>query len=321
MRHVTPGRKTVDLVLDREHGRAHYGGLMVCGSVWSCPVCAAKITERRRRELLDALDREPGRWTLAMVTYTLQHSRADTLAEVRDALLDAYRRVIRGAPWKRFRDRWGVAGYVKALEVTYGEHGWHPHCHVLLVLDRDQLSESESAAMRGWLSDRFVRMVAKNERYASDYHAVDLVVGDQALASYTTKTSWGAVDELTKAPVKAGRDGGQSPWELLDRYGSGDKQAGALFKEYALTMKGSRQQTFSRGTRDLLGMGADLSDQVLAELEQEAGVVLATLTVDEWKTVCRRRARGLLLEVASSGNVLWLWSFLASLGIGPPGDE
>ncbi len=32
-------------------GTARFGGLEICGSVWLCPVCAAKITERRRREL------------------------------------------------------------------------------------------------------------------------------------------------------------------------------------------------------------------------------------------------------------------------------
>ena len=40
----------------REHGTASYGGLQTCGSVWTCPVCAAKIAERRRVELLDAME-------------------------------------------------------------------------------------------------------------------------------------------------------------------------------------------------------------------------------------------------------------------------
>ena len=31
------------------HGKAYYQGLMACGSVWTCPVCAAKIAERRHQ--------------------------------------------------------------------------------------------------------------------------------------------------------------------------------------------------------------------------------------------------------------------------------
>ena len=34
--------------------KAFYSGLNVCASVWTCPVCAAKITERRKLELEQA---------------------------------------------------------------------------------------------------------------------------------------------------------------------------------------------------------------------------------------------------------------------------
>jgi hypothetical protein len=37
-------------------GKAFYKGLFVCGRLWTCPVCAAKISERRRVELASALD-------------------------------------------------------------------------------------------------------------------------------------------------------------------------------------------------------------------------------------------------------------------------
>lgn len=39
----------------KQHGTAHYGGLQTCASVWACPVCSAKISERRRAELLAAM--------------------------------------------------------------------------------------------------------------------------------------------------------------------------------------------------------------------------------------------------------------------------
>src|SRR4051794_16390042 len=41
---------TVDVLYSPQHKSAHYGGLMVCGSVWVCPLCAAKISEHRRVE-------------------------------------------------------------------------------------------------------------------------------------------------------------------------------------------------------------------------------------------------------------------------------
>ena len=42
---------------DPEKPRAFYGGLEVCANVWACPVCAAKISERRREELKKPLMR------------------------------------------------------------------------------------------------------------------------------------------------------------------------------------------------------------------------------------------------------------------------
>jgi hypothetical protein len=34
---------TVDVLYSPHHQSAHYGGLMVCGSIWVCPLCAAKF--------------------------------------------------------------------------------------------------------------------------------------------------------------------------------------------------------------------------------------------------------------------------------------
>ena len=39
-----------------EHKKAFYGGVMVCGKVFTCPVCAAKVQERRRLEIAQAFD-------------------------------------------------------------------------------------------------------------------------------------------------------------------------------------------------------------------------------------------------------------------------
>ena len=307
MRHMLGN--SVDVMYSGHVGSAHYKGLMTCGSVWVCPVCAAKITERRRQELSQAL--EGGEYHLVLATFTFQHSRADGLRELRDYLNDAYRRVIRGAPWQRVRARYGLVGYVGAQEITHGANGWHPHKHVLYICDRE-LSASEVDAFQSWVSARFERFLAKMGRYASSIHGVQVQAGGDALARYVSK--WGLVEELTKSPVKSGK-GGRSPFELLDAFAAGDVQAGALFREYAEAMKGSKQLTWSDGLRELLAAGEELSDLELAKLEEEEAEVLVSLTRDQWRVICRERKRGLLLEVASSGRREWVWAFLAGLGL------
>ena len=59
---------------------AGYSGLASCGSVWSCPQCAAKIATRRADELsrvMRAVDEAGG--SAFLLTLTMRHSRGDRL--------------------------------------------------------------------------------------------------------------------------------------------------------------------------------------------------------------------------------------------------
>ena len=45
------------VVIDTPDGRrAGFGGLVTCGSVWACPVCAAKVATKRAEDLAAVLD-------------------------------------------------------------------------------------------------------------------------------------------------------------------------------------------------------------------------------------------------------------------------
>ena len=317
MKHIVPGRSTVDVMYSKRVKRAHLKGVMRCGSVWVCPVCSSTITERRRVELGEALARRPD-LVPVLVTVTLQHHRGDPLAELVGDLNESWRRVKRGDPWGRQVKRLGIRGYVSALEVTFGlQNGWHPHKHVLFLMERAP-GEEELERFRGWLAERFGRFLAKVGRYSSPIHGIDIKLGDDQAADYVTKqgSSWGLDAELTKAPVKSGRSwGGYSPFELLELYEGGKRWAGALFQEYADALKGRRQLVFSRGLRDYLVMGQELSDAELVELEEEPAEVLVSLTREQWRQVVKRGGRGVLLEVASTGNRLWVWAYLVGLGV------
>ena len=43
-----PFARSVGVFHSQAQESAHYGGLVTCASVWACPICAAKISERRR---------------------------------------------------------------------------------------------------------------------------------------------------------------------------------------------------------------------------------------------------------------------------------
>ena len=73
LRQVVPIAAGVEVFHSTEHQVAFYSGLFVCGSVWMCPLCAAKISERRRDELELAITRHIAQQgAVYMATFTVK---------------------------------------------------------------------------------------------------------------------------------------------------------------------------------------------------------------------------------------------------------
>jgi hypothetical protein len=112
-------------------GVAHWSGFCTCGSIWACPVCSAKIRATRADEIARAVARHMAEGGTAwMVTLTARHKRHHDLAPLFDAVANGWRKLMSGRAWagdpKRDfvgeRDRLGVRGNIRSLEITYG-HG------------------------------------------------------------------------------------------------------------------------------------------------------------------------------------------------------
>jgi hypothetical protein len=112
----------------------YYGGLVICGSVWHCPVCAARIAERRREFLVWALAAAADLGGhLLLVSYTFFHRRTDGLSASLSGFLDAQRAMAGNRPYKRLTARYGIIGTVRALELTWGHaNGWHSHAYAIM---------------------------------------------------------------------------------------------------------------------------------------------------------------------------------------------
>ena len=300
----------------REHGTASYGGLQTCGSVWACPVCSAKIAERRRVELLDAMEMHKAQGgTVSLLTLTTPHQRGDNLVELLAQQGKALQSFLRDFTVKAVFAEMGHLGQVRALEVTHGRksvknNGWHPHFHILQF---HQVKGSE-ADRKDWTARLYLRWVAYCEKAGlgtpSYAHGIKLDDGMKA-AQYVTK--WGLEDEMTKGHTKKGKAGGESPFDLLravlaDRT---DRQAAALFKEFAQGFKGKQQLSWSRGLKARF-MVDEKTDEELSQEKDDRATLLGLLTVDQWRDVLKVDGRGVLLDIAAKGgwhNVqryLWL---------------
>lgn len=267
-------------------GTAHFGtnedgerSVERCASISACPTCAAVIRGSRA----DDVDRAVQVWqadggTALFLTLTLRHKKTHALDDSLSTLMSAWKLLQSRQFWagsgKRsktpvpgLRDRLGVIGWIRSVEVTYTDgtgasktgNGWHPHLHVLLLVKNapEDVARLRSEIAHEWRSAVRSRSV---EHEPSQDRGVDLqaVKGDGVvLAKYLTKVQGesGIGAEMARHDWKAGaKRGSWNPFEFLDESGDDDldRRNSALWLEYVYTMKGRRIIEWSQGLRALL---------------------------------------------------------------------
>lgn len=292
----------------KEHGTTSYGGLQTCASVWACPVCAAKIAERRRVELLDAMEIHKAQGgTVSLLTLTTPHQRGDDLAELLEQQGKALQSFLRDKSVKKVLAEMGYIGQVRALETTHGRkaaqnNGWHPHFHFLLF---HQVA-GDPAHRNDWTARLYLRWLVYCQKAglgAPSYaHGIKLDDGARA-AHYVAKGMWGLEDEMTKGHTKKAKAGAETPFDLLRAVlaDPNDRQAAALFQEYAKCFKGRQQLSWSRGLKARF-LVDDATDDELASQQEDRAFLLGQISVDQWRDVLKVDGRGVLLDIAAKGG-------------------
>lgn len=326
--HVLPQKDYASVRYSRVRRSASLHNLAVCGSVWVCAPCSRRITEHRKHDLELATSRaESQGMRVALVTLTLRHNQGDELRELCDVLTTAWNTVSSGRSGEQLKTL-GLLGFVRAMEITDGAHGFHPHLHVLLFLP----AEADLDAIQEHITVRWVRRCSALGHPVNSA-ALDFKWARSDVAAYVAKfghdpvkPSWSMAAEMTKWPVKvsrsAGMDGsGASPMQLLAWSLVGDRRAGQRFKLYAAAMFRRRQLVWSRGLRLLLDLGEEVSDQEAAEMVGDDSPEVARLTHDQARYLYLRRLVGALLNavVDTDGARVHLSAWLRS--VGAPSDS
>jgi len=316
----------VEVMRSLEHGSAFYAGLVTCGSVWACPVCASRIQERRRLEIEHAIDWAKAEGlTPVLVTFTFPHHKWNSLRDLISQQREAFKILRRGRAWMKVKP---AGGLIRSLEVTHGEaNGWHPHTHELWFCDPANIPDHptlvplwESACRRSGLLSYRPDDPRTGYLYASFLcNSIVIQDTDRAVSDYLAKqdddaNTWGPSHEIAKATSKEGRAKGVHPHRFLTRKAPGDE---ALFLEYVDAMKGARQLFWSPGLKARCGL-LDQTDEQLAEESRDNADCLAHLTDDQWQVVRGNDARAELLDAAESGGLPAVRALLASLGAPVP---
>jgi len=284
-----------------------YRGVAICGSVWQCPVCSARISAGRAAELVEATETFiAAGGSPRLLTFTIPHKAGESLAELVEVLNRARRSWMRDGSVRRALAGCGMVGHVTGLEATYG-HGssWHPHLHTLLLLN-DPGGLNHPALMLAWQ-----RITAKLGRPASLAHGLD-IRGGSAAAAYLAKLGL----EVALAVRKLGRGADRfGVWQLLEESRTGSAWAGHAFREFAEAMKGRHHLRWSPGLKAQLGI-ADVDDQTLAEAPgEEDEALLALIGARTWQGIVRADLRAEFLMACAGGDEAEARDLLLAFGV------
>ena len=311
---------------NEERCKAHWANVQRCGSIWTCPVCAKQITEKRREELKQGIETfKTGGGYVFMMTLTFSHSPNQPLKSLLLGQKKAYELFNKTTKVQQIFQAMGVGTKkVNAKEITYGQNGWHPHQHILMLshrpitdsykeqMDISDINFDEKTKLNQFvkyheeLSQIWIKCCKKAGLQAPTMeYGLDIRDGKYA-SQYVAK--WGIENEMTKGHIKKGREGGLTPFDLLQSSileHELSEQHGKLFQEFGVAFKGARQLVWSRGLKKLLEI-EEKTDGELAEETENMGITLEEVPQLIFSLLCKYQKRHTYLTALendySSGN-------------------
>jgi len=309
---------------------AYACGVNNCGSVWRCPCCSVRVLEHRAAEINRGVCRHlevhgsGGDPWYAMVTLTLPHYEGDQLRRLWSAVADGWKSCLSGAAWAGrpdrgqlgARDRLGVVGTIRSLEVTHGENGWHPHLHVL-VLGVDGDPNGLADYFRGRWTTFVQGRLGRTPGEHVGVHVGDVEREATGLTAYVAKVHdlagsvrWGVGREMARHDLKRERVS-RHPMDILRDALDGDPDSVALWYEWEQASHGRKAITWSKGLKAMLCV-EELTDEAIADGEGQDldGELVAEVPADQWAILVRRDLVARLFEVverAPEQVPRWLW--------------
>lgn len=346
-----------EVTVQRGAGGVSFGGLLTCGSR-TCPNCGPRIAAQTRTDIERAIDtwmNWPGnvRHTLWFGTFTIRHTRGQSFEELASAVSAAWGAATGGRGWMRDREQHGIAHTLRIFEQKWSQrNGWHIHVHALFFIDDTLLDDTDhtgllAAMFKRWASKAIALGMGVPLIRAQDMHKV---TGQEALdrvADYFAKETTDAsndhpgsiaaemsngagkqgITSLTPGQILAWAMAGEDYIAQLWGPGSGkgrgiqgQEYARHLYSEFERGMKGRRMIAWSRGMRDMLGLGAEPTDEELAArqeaIETATRDTLVSMTGNDWRRFTARPGRRAeLYAVAQTLEPGELVDWLAGFGV------
>jgi len=307
-----------------------FAGVQSCGSI-TCPHCGSKIAAERRSDIDQLVESaEAQGYQLLFGTNTISHRLGQSMEALADVVAKAWAGVTSGRGWVEDKAHFGIVGWVRVWETKYSAvTGWHVHVHYLLVVEAGSWTRSKGAVSRlesrifGRWSTKVSTLGQKSpSTLGQDLHVVLGSEAKREFGKYLTKQMNGGslAFELASHGTKISGMPDQvsfEPTELLDLAVAGEPQALTLWNEYELTMQGRRTIGWSRGIREMFGLGQEKTDEEIAAEEPGTveDTVISMLGSSFVKVARVPGARAEMLAILETFGAEWLVHWLGERGV------
>ena len=99
-----------------------------------CPNCGWALSRRRAKAVLHAVEAlaEETKIEVIHIVLTLKHDKESELGKQITDLMQGFRKLTRK---RRFQEK--TLGYIRSIEIKKGNQGFHPHIHILYIVDKE----------------------------------------------------------------------------------------------------------------------------------------------------------------------------------------
>lgn len=281
------------VVVGRSDGRVSFAGARAC-NLRTCINCGPRIQALYRERIKNTVTKARSEgMSVLFLTLTIRHTSDDDLDPMLAAEAAAWRGLTSGGWWVRLCRDFGLEGFVRVVECTYGDHGFHPHIHVLLFRDPALADHHDTAELRKRLVHRWTLLVGATA-YTASAVGQDLREADDrdvdSLSGYFTKqhSANGLSWEMTGSGSKFTRRT-LSPDQLLAAATLGDSSSERAYRRYEQGTKARRMIDFSRRLKarfELLPLGS--VDAQIRDSTPVGNDRMVEVQADEWSELTRR---------------------------------
>ncbi len=299
LRTVIAPDDNIKVYKSKEHGKCHYGGLMICGSVWTCPICASKITEKKSQIITATLqahmDQKDFKGDAMLITLTFPHSRDDKLSDILTKFKAAEAGFSKTRAVMELKKELGFIEPIKSLEITYGhKNGFHPHSHqIWFTNNKMDHSRIKARLFIHWKN----YCVKRGLESPSLEYGID-VRGGMKAGDYVSKMGWNLGSEVAKGHTKKSKGDRFAPFDLLQEYLNNETTwSKEKFREYAKATYSLHYISRFPKLQKLYDI-VDKTDQELSEEKTDNADFVGMLDFKQWKKVLSYDYRALVLQLS-----------------------